>query len=170
MRISPTRQRNGTSPRAKETVIVFSVGGNTFALAASAVDEIREIAGLQGIESRISKVRHTLNRQGRQYFVVDSARHFRLTSANPGRLMILRKQPVAVIVDAIDRMQEIQSIQALPDGFIGEERTWYRGLTLLSGKVVPVVHAEAFLSKVEITLLSAALRTKDSARAMAVIA
>lgn len=151
-------------------MIVFSVGGNTFALAASAIDEVREIEGLHDFQSRIPKVRHTLNRQGRQYFVVDSARHFRLASANPGRLMILRKLPVALIVDAIDRMQEIHSIQALPDGFVGEERHWYRGLTLLGGSVVPVVHAEAFLSKAEITLLSAALRARDSARAMAVIA
>lgn len=170
MRISPTRQRNESSPRAKETVIVFSVAGNTFALAASAIDEVREIEGLKDFQSRMPKVRHTLNRQGRQYFVVDSARHFFLTNASPGRLMILRKLPVALIVDAIDRMQEIHSIQALPDGFIGEERQWYRGLTLLSGKVVPVVHPEAFLSKAEITLLSAALRAKDSTRAMAVTA
>jgi chemotaxis signal transduction protein len=170
VRISSTRQRNGSSPRAKETVIVFSVAGNTFALAASAIDEVREIEGLKDFQSRIPKVRHTLNRQGRQYFVVDSARHFHLTGATPGRLMILRKLPVALIVDAIDRMQEIQSIQALPDGFIGEERNWYRGLAVLNGDVVPVVHPEGFLGKAEITLLSAALRAKDSARAMAVIA
>jgi chemotaxis signal transduction protein len=152
-------------------VILFSVGGHTFAIAASSVDEIREIGGLQEFDSRLSKVKYTLDRQGQQYFVVDASRHFRMTSdATSARLVVLRGFPVAVIVDAIDRMQEIHSMHALPEGFRGEERTWYRGLTLLKGTVVPVVRPEAFLTKSEVTVLKALLRGKESIRAVAVTA
>jgi chemotaxis signal transduction protein len=151
-------------------VILFSVGCHTFAIAASSVDEIREIDGLQEFDSRLSKVKYTLDRQGQQYFVVDASRHFRMSSATSGRLIVLRSFPVAVIVDAIDRMQEIHSMHALPEGFRGEERTWYRGLTLLKGTVVPVVRPEAFLTKSEVTVLKALQRSKESIRAVAVTA
>ena len=159
-----------SSSRKKETVILFTVGGNMFAIAANAVDEIRELAGLQHFASRLPKVRHTLDRQSRQYFVVDAATHFRMSDANPSRLMVLRHAPVVVIVDAIERMQEIYSIQALPDGFRGEERNWYRGLTVLKGRVVPVVRTESFLTKGELTLLNARLRSKSSMKAVVAMA
>ena len=170
MRISQALPRLGSSTRAKETMILFWVGGFSFAVAATAVDEIREVTGLQEFPSRLAKVTHTLERQGRHYFVVDAARHFRLMAADSTRLMVLRNSPVAVIVDAIDRMQEIQSIHALPEGFHGEERIWYRGLTLLKGKVVPVVRPDTFLTKAEITLLNAALRAKASMKALGAMA
>jgi chemotaxis signal transduction protein len=118
----------------------------------------------------VPKVKYTLDRQGQQYFVVDAARHFRITSAAPARLILLRRFPVAVLVDAIDRMEEIHSIQVLPEGFDGEERNWYRGLTLLKGGVVPVIRPEAFLSKAEATLLSALKRSRESIKAVAVSA
>jgi chemotaxis signal transduction protein len=159
-----------SSLRKKETVILFTVGGCMFAIAANAVDEIREIAGLRHFPSRLPKVRHTLERQNREYFVVDAATHFRMSDANPSRLMVLRHTPVVVIVDAIERMQEIYSIQALPDGFRGEERNWYRGLTVLKGRVVPVVRSEAFITKAEITLLNALLRGKGSMKPMVAMA
>lgn len=158
------------SSRQKENIILFSVAGNTFAVSTSAVEEIRELAGLQEFPSRLSKVSRKLERQGREYMVVDAGRHFRLSSAQPTRLMVLRDLPIAIMVDSIDRMQEIQSIQALPEGFSGQERNWYRGLTLLKGKVIPVVKPQAFLSKAEITLLTAALRASEGARSMAVTA
>jgi len=84
--------------------------------------------------------------------------------------MVLRNSPAAVIVDGIDHMQEIYSIQALPEAFSGEERRWYRGLTLIKGKVVPVVRPEAFLTKAEATLLNASMRTGEIAESMAVTA
>lgn len=162
--------RRASSSRQKETVILFSVAGNTFALASSAIEEIRELAGLQEFPSRLSKVTRKLDRQGRRYMVVDAGKHFRLSSAQPTRLVVLRNLPIAIMVDSIDKMQEIQSIQALPEGFSGEERNWYRGLTLLKGKVIPVIKPEAFLSKAEITLLTAALSASEPVRAVAVTA
>jgi chemotaxis signal transduction protein len=151
-------------------MVLFSVAGSMFAIPARSVEEIREIAGLREFPSRLARVKHTVLRQGKCYFVVDAARHFRMSSQQPGKLMLLRHAPVAVLVDAIDRMQEIQSIHELPAAFGGDERNWYRGLTLIKGKVVPVVHPESFLSKAEVTLLSVLLRGKRSAEAAAVTA
>ena len=170
MRISQALPRPGSSTSAKETMILFSVCGYSFAIAATAIDEIREVTGLEEFPSRLAKVNHILERQGRHYFVVDAATHFRLMAPASTRLMVLRNSPVAVIVDAIDRMQEIQSIHALPEGFHGEERIWYRGLTLLKGKVVPVVRPDAFLTKAEVTLLNATLRAKASMKVLGAMA
>lgn len=170
MTIAQGQARRASSSRQKETVILFSIAGNTFAIATSAVEEIRELAGLQEFPSRLSKVTRKLVRQGRQYLVVDAGKHFRLSNAQPTRLMVLRDFPIAVMVDSIHRMQEIQSIQTLPEDFSGEERNWYRGLTLLKGKVIPVIRSETFLSRAEITLLSAALRGNEAAKPMAVTA
>jgi chemotaxis signal transduction protein len=170
MRISQSLSRNGRKAKAKETVILFSVGRHTFAIAANSIDEIREVAGLRDFDCQVPKVKCTLDRQGQQYFVVDAARHFRIAGAAPARLILLRSFPVAVVVDAIDRMQEIHSIQALPEGFSGEERNWYRGLTLLKGSVVPVIRPEAFLTKAEVTLLNALKRSRESIKAVAVTA
>jgi chemotaxis signal transduction protein len=84
--------------------------------------------------------------------------------------MLLRHTPVAVKVDGIERMQEIHSIQALPEAFKGEERNWYRGLTLIDGQVVPVVRSEAFLTKAEVTLLKAGMQNAQAVRTEAVTA
>jgi len=172
-KIEPRPRQRG---RAREMVILFVVGGVTFAIAASAIEEIRELSGLQAVSPELShqklaKVTHTLERQGKSYFVVKAADKLRMLSTQPARLLVLRNLPVAVMVDGIDRMQEIHSIHALPEAFSGEERRWYRGLTLIKGKVVPVVRADAFLSKAEVTLLSAALSsTTPASRRVAVTA
>lgn len=174
MRISQPQHRSRAASRT-ETVILFSVGGSTFAIAANAVDEIRDLAGLQEFHlgmpyHKLSKVKATLERQGKRYFAVDAAAHFRLPHAQPTRLLVLRHLPVAVIVDGIDRMQDIHTVHALHEAFLGEERRWYRGLTLLKGKVVPVVYPQAFLTKAETTLLNAALRSTETRTGIAVTA
>jgi chemotaxis signal transduction protein len=141
-----------------EGVILFSVGGFKFAIAAGAVNEIRGLEGLQefthgGISTRLEKLRHTLERGGITYFVVDAARHFHLSRSSPGRVLILRNTPTAVLVDATDRMLDIFALHALPRAFTGDERVWYRGLAVLNGEVVPVVNPGAFLSKEELDFL-----------------
>jgi chemotaxis signal transduction protein len=142
-------------------VILFSAGGVHFAIAARAVEEIREIAGLKSFVSytfqdRFVKVKHTLERQGKTTFVVDACSHFRVPEKQPARVMVLRHAPAALAVESIDGMKEIYAIHKLPVAFTGEERNWYRGLTLIEGRVVPVVRPEAFLSKAETALLAAA--------------
>jgi len=157
---------------AREDVILFNVGGFRFAIAAGAVSEIRSLEGLQPFAPgsgymRITKVDFTLERGGVTYFIVDGGRHFhlaRLEEPSPARVLILRQEAVAVSVDSTDRMVEISMLHALPQAFSGEERSWYRGLAVLNGDVVPVVNHNAFLSKAELVVLkTAALRLKKAA-------
>lgn len=146
----------------QEGVILFTVAGFKFAIAAGAVKEIRGLEGLNsftlgGISERVDKLKYTLERGGTTYFVVDANRHFRLPASSPGRLLVLRNSPTAVLVDSTDRMTDISTLHALPRAFQNEERTWYRGLAVLNGEVVPVVNAGAFLSKGEQEVLRAGL-------------
>ncbi len=155
-----------------ESVILFSVAGTTFAIAASAVEEIRSVSGLQPfsagyLPAKFSKFKYRLERSGRTYFVVDANTHFQILPTNHDRLLVLRDRPVAVLVDAIDRMTEIAAIHPLPKAFAGEERDWYRGLAVLKEDVVPVVEAAAFLSKAESTVLKAAWEKQGTKGAVA---
>jgi len=148
-----------TAPEgAREDVIVFTVGGFHFAISASAVSEIRSLEGLQifspGPECQCpEKVGFTMHRKGALYFVVDAARHFRLTASRPGRVMILRLAATAVLIDTADRMASISILHALPLAFNGEERRWYRGLAMFGDDVVPVVNHQGFLSGSELAMV-----------------
>lgn len=175
MRISQALSKRKLPGRSAETMILFCVGEFTFAIAANAVEEIRDLAGLQDFNfgrshHKLEKVKHVFERQGRDYFVVDAAAHFHLHEAHTTRVMVLRDLPAAVSVDGIEGMQDMHSMQALPTAFSGEEREWYRGLALIKGKVVPVVRPEAFLNRAQTTLLSAWLRTTKATRGVAVTA
>ena len=169
-KIEPRPRQRG---RAREMVILFVVGGVTFAIAASAIEEIRDFTGVQKlglgtIPEEFSKVKQILERQGQRYFMVDACEHFRLAMARPARVLVLRHARAAVSVDAIESMLELNAMQALPKAFSGEERNWYRGLALIKGKVIPVVRPEAFLSKAEVALIEASLRSREAgARAVA---
>lgn len=147
-------QRPRPRPGSHEGVILFRVGGFNFAIAAGAVKEIRSMDGLRefalgGIAARVDKLRHTLERGGTTYFVVDAARHFQLPASSPSRVLILSNSSTAVLVDSTDRMTDITVLHALPRAFIRDERTWYRGLAVINGEVVPVVNPAAFLNKTE---------------------
>jgi chemotaxis signal transduction protein len=147
---------------AREDVIVFAVGGFRFAIAAGVVKEIRSMDGLHaftlgGISAQIAKLRHTLERDGTTYFVVDAAQHFQLPPSHPSRVLILRNTHTAVLVDSTDRIMEISALHALPRAFTHEERSWYRGLAVVNGDVVPVVNHNAFLNKSELEVLRAGL-------------
>jgi chemotaxis signal transduction protein len=137
-----------------EPVILFAVGEHTFAAPANEVDEIRDLHGLQTVSSAtqhtsVSKVKSTLERSSKFYYVVDAAQHFRQAPSRTSRLMVLRSHPVAILVDSIDRMAEIEKILPLPRAFSGNERTWYTGLALMGELVVPVVNMPAFLTPAE---------------------
>jgi chemotaxis signal transduction protein len=164
MKISQSQPTRIRRDRVGETVILFFVANARFAIAAQAVEEIREADRLQEFHfgsphEKLAKVRQMFVRQGKTYFVVNGAEQFHLPAGRPDRLLVLRHAPGAVSVDSIERMQEIHAIHELPEAFSGEERNWYRGLTLIKGQVVPVVRAESFLSKSEATLLAASLRS-----------
>ena len=173
-----------------EDMIVFSVHGIRFAIAAAAVDEIRNLDGLMPYSAagRNSKARYTLTREakGRQdasstkldrggsstqspgvYFVVDAAAHFHLQLSRPSRVLLLRDCATAVLVGYIARMLQVSKVIDLPLAFSGEERSWYRGLTVVDDQVIPVVNPEAFLSKAEVSLLQASFKASAATTAKA---
>src|SRR5271169_1774712 len=128
-------QEAGKSRRARrsEAMILFVIANRMFAISADSVQEIRSTDSLAGsaneIEnSKIPKVRHTLERSHQTYYVVNAGAHFGLPVTRPTLVLILRQLRVALLVDRIERMAEIKSIHALPRAFAGDERRWYRGL------------------------------------------
>jgi len=164
---SPREQRRAT--QRGEPVILFRVGESTFAIAATAVDEIRNAQGLKPLRTAPdltnSKVRYSLLRDGKFYFVVDATVHFKMLPARATRVLVLRNTKTAVLVGDIDRMTEVCGVHPLPNAFRGAERNWYRGLALLGAQpkheVVPIVNPGAFLTKVEMQALGDAISTTE---------
>lgn len=145
------RRQNRRRLRAQgNPVIVFTIGNTTFAISASSVSEIQDLQHMKPFGS-IGKVRNTIEREGRRYWVVDANAHFHMLPTNSSRVLLLRETPVAVKVDGIERMTEVSRLLALPNAFQGDERHWYLGLALLGDKVVPVVNPDSFLSHFELT-------------------
>jgi len=156
-----------------EDVILFMVGGSRFAIAANAVDEIRNLDELAPLPAalkhpRLAKVKFTLVRGKKDpdkvFFVVDAAAHFDIDKAEPQRVLVLRNSATAVQVGNIDRMTQISTVVALPLAFSGQERAWYRGLALLQEQVVPLVAPEAFLNKGEQAVMQASWRGHVAAK------
>jgi chemotaxis signal transduction protein len=149
--------------RQPETVVLFMVAAQMFAIAADAVQEIRSTDSLGGAaieieQIEIGKVRHTLERGGRTYFVVNAGMHFGLPVTRPTLVLILRRSRVAVLIDRIERMAEIAALYPLPLAFSGDERRWYRGLAQVDDLVIPVIQPEGFLTSEEFRTLDLALQ------------
>ena len=139
------------SSSRRETVILFVVATQMFAIAADSVQEIRSTDSLSGAanemeQSVVTKVRHTIERNRRTYFVVNAGTHFNLPVTRPALVLILRELRVAVLVDRIERMAEIPAVYALPQAFSGPERRWYRGLAFMDDAVIPVIQPAGFLT------------------------
>jgi chemotaxis signal transduction protein len=152
------KQRRG---RRSEPVIVFSVAHQTFAVAADAVQEIRSTDSLAGAaiefdQAEVAKVRHTVERAHRTYYVVNAGLHFSLPVTRPTLVLILRQLRAAILVDRIERMTEIPCVYPLPRGFTGDERRWYRGLAYLDDVVFPVIQPSGFLTADEFQRLDRA--------------
>ncbi len=155
-RKKPSHMRQGVS------AILFAIGSFDFLIPAEDVDEIREMSGMTSVatatmRTSVAKIKNTVTKGMQTYFVVDGSQHFHMMPSRPTRLMLLRNQPVAVLVDTIDRMTEIVRVLPLPRAFSGPERDWYRGLAVLNDKVVPVVNGKAFLSAAEQVIAKAAV-------------
>jgi chemotaxis signal transduction protein len=141
--------------RPREQVAVFSVGDYRFVISAASIQEIRSTDSLGGTIVDLNrvvlrKVRHIVGRESRSYYVVSGCDHFHLPLSRPNTVLILRKAPVAVLVDKIEEMAEMRVLLELPKSFIGEERSWYRGLTVLERSVLPVVNPLGFLTAAEL--------------------
>ena len=159
----PARKRAGHTRRS-EPVILFAVASTTFAISAAAVEEIRSAFGLRPLvgnagNGNLTKVRHTIQRGRKVFFVVDAAAHFHTALVAPTRLLMLRNSRVAVAVESIDRMAEIHALYPLPAAFQGDERRWYRGLAVVAGRIVPVVDPEMFLTRAQQMVVLASAST-----------
>jgi len=152
------RERKAPGP---ESVILFVVAKQMFAIAADDVQEIRSTDSLAGGaneigQAQVAKVRHTILRNRRTYYVVNGAVHFGLLATRPSLVLILRQRRVAVLVDRIERMAEINAVHGLPHAFAGTERHWYRGLAYIDDRVIPVVDPAGFLTGEELRHLDRA--------------
>jgi len=146
------RERKAPGP---EPVILFVIAKQIFAIAADDVQEIRSTDSLAGGaneigQAQVAKVRHTILRNRRTYYVVNGAVHFGLLATRPSLVLILRQRRVAVLVDRIERMAEIPVVHDLPRAFAGTERHWYRGLAYIDNRVIPVVDPAGFLTGEEL--------------------
>lgn len=161
MKIAPSEPRQGRRFSRSEPVILFSIAGQTFAINANAIQEIRTTDSISAAASEVSiaaiaKVRHRLRRGRRTFHVVNGCVHFGLPTSRPAQVIVLRNQRIAVLVDSIDRMETMRLLMALPPGFCGPERSWYRGMTLIAENIVPVVSPSGFLTENEMAQLDAA--------------
>ena len=144
--------------RPREQVAVFSIAQYSFVISAASIQEIRSTDSLGGTvvdldRPVLRKVRHIVERDARSYYVVSGYEHFHLPPSRPTTVLILRSAPVAVLVDRIEEMSEMRVLLALPKSFGGEELTWYRGLTVLDRKVLPVANPLGFLAGRELLQL-----------------
>ena len=155
--------------RQAEAAILFAVGPYKFAIAASEVDEIRDMHGLTpaslpGGTTSVRKIRYALRRERQTYHVVDASCHFEMKPSQPSRIMVLRGGLAALTADSIDRMADITAIAPLPRAFSGRERQWFRGVAIIDDLIVPVVNSRSVISDVQTELARTALAV-DGARA-----
>jgi chemotaxis signal transduction protein len=144
--------------RPREQVAVFSIAEYRFVISAASIQEIRSTDALGGTiveldRTVLRKVGHIVERDSRFYYVVSGFEHFHLPPSRPTTVLILRNAPVAVLVDRIEEMAEMRLLLSLPQSFCGEERIWYRGLTVLDRKVLPVANPMGFLTADELRQL-----------------
>lgn len=168
MRIGKIERHGSKCARSSEAVILFAVGGHRFAIAAAAVEEIRNregllpaSPGLPSASANAPKIKNILLRDSRTYCVVEAALCLGLPESRPSRLLLLRDlrshdSRLALSIDSIDRMAELAVLHPLPDAFQGEERMWYRGLALVGDEVIPVLNPAALLDAEELAALPTA--------------
>ena len=150
-------------PLRTEQIILFRVSGQLFAVSSGSVQEVRSVDSLAGSAAEISapglnKVRHIVRRGDKSLFVVNGALHFGLPVTSGLLVFVLRRTRTALLVDGIEKMTTMTRLQALPQAFCNEERTWYRGVAALEQNVIPVVNPEGFLTSEEIALLELSQR------------
>jgi chemotaxis signal transduction protein len=172
VKIATTDGAKPRRARAHEALILFCIANQTFAIAADAVQEIRSTDSLGGTaieieQAEVPKVRHLVERARRTYYVVSGCAHFGLRVTRPTLILILRQIRAAVLVDSIERMADAATILPLPRAFQGEEKKWYRGLTYIDDRVIPVIRPGGFLTTEEFARLDHAAAVASAAPQMA---
>lgn len=159
-----------TKPVRTEQIILFRASNQVFAISSASVQEVRSVDSLAGAaveisEAGLGKVRHAIRRGERNLYVVNAALHFGLRASPAALIFLLRKSRVALLIDGIEKMTTMTQLQALPGAFCHEERTWYRGLTVLDQNVIPVVNPGGFLTPEEISQLDGVTRAQSGPEA-----
>jgi chemotaxis signal transduction protein len=125
--------------RHGEPVVIFRLGSQRFLIASAEVEEIRDLP--QGsLPPTIPARSH-----GKPIPVIVADRVFGVQSVKLEQLLVLKVRRVAVAISQIEGMAELREIVALPPGFHGQERSWYRGLGLVRQQIMPVVNAAIFV-------------------------
>lgn len=160
MKIASNTQPSSRRPSRGEQIVLFSIAGQTFAISANAVQEIRTTESIAAGASEFSlptipKVRHCLRREADSVYIVSGYAHFGLHASRPSQVILLRKHRVAILVDSIERMGTMNLLMHLPPGFCGPERLWYRGITLILNNLVPVLNPSGILTTAEMAQLDA---------------
>ncbi len=142
------------APRS-EQIILFRCGSQLLAVSSASVQEVRSVDSLSGAamainEPGIPKVRHSLRRDDRLLYVVNGSLHFGLKPTPAALIFLMRASRIALLIDSIEKMTTMTRLQALPLSFCNEERTWYRGLTVLEQSVIPVINPGGFLTDEEL--------------------
>lgn len=157
-----------SSPVRTEQIILFRASNQVFAVSSASVQEVRSVDSLAGAamevsEPSLNKVRHAIRRGDRNHYVVNAGLHFGLRPAPAALVFLFRRSRVALLVDGIEKMTTMTRLQALPGAFCHEERSWYRGLTVLDQAVIPVVNPGGFLTAEELSLLDTATKPRSAA-------
>jgi chemotaxis signal transduction protein len=157
---TPAPRPKTTVPQEPRPVIVFEVAGRMLSIPAGEVLEIRSTDSLAGEASAFEPaefpwVRHTIEREGALYYVVNLGALFGLARTRPTLVLFLRGAHCALLVDRIERMDAISWLFALPRAFTGKERNWYLGLALFEESVVPMLNAQGILPPEQLARLEA---------------
>jgi chemotaxis signal transduction protein len=167
-----------SQPVRSEQIILFRASSQLFAISSASVQEVRSVdslasAAVQVNESSVAKVRHAIRRTERNrdltLYVVNAPLHFGLRATPAALIFLLRNSRIALLVDGIEKMTTMTRLLAVPGAFCHEERSWYRGLTVLDQNVVPVVNPAGFLTAEELSLLDAVTAQQNLSAANATL-
>jgi chemotaxis signal transduction protein len=136
-----TRRVNPPPSRRGEPVVIFRLGSQRFVIASAEVEEIRDLPPGNLPPSVAARG------NGRPIPVIAADRVFGVSPVKLEQLLVLKARRVAVAISQIEGMAELREIVALPRGFHGQERSWYRGLGLVRQQIMPVVNAAIFVEK-----------------------
>jgi chemotaxis signal transduction protein len=120
-------------------VVIFRLGTQRFVIASAEVEEIRDLPP-GNLPPAVAA-----RGNGRPIPVIAADRVFGVSSVKLEQLLVLKARRVAVAISQIEGMAELREIVALPRGFHGQERSWYRGLGLVRQQIMPVVNAAIFV-------------------------
>ncbi|HET7841413.1 MAG TPA: chemotaxis protein CheW [Terriglobia bacterium] len=119
-------------------LILFWVGPYRLAIPATELKEIRQDSRLACLgQAEVAPEK----RDAESPLSVRAL--FQLSPKPGGCTLVLREQTLSLQVDRVERMIETCVIHNLPRAFQGEERLWFKGITLADDSVIPILNPKA---------------------------